>query len=268
MVERQVGSMIRGGAAEAMRRQSRGCRLAVCILSVVVQAARANVLTPPTNPLEESPERRIGRFRIGAYWAQWAVPSYRSGGATVHRNTEASPAITGDYALTNRVALGGWWNRIRGADDQSGRPDLPRRLGEFDFNAWDAHATYYLRNTPTEGRSRPAQEWSLQVGFTTLDQVLKPIPSLGNETAHTYHSVNYWITLVQRVGGRSREPQGHAVRLYGSVGYFPSRRFGRSNLIFGGSVGLSRHLDLSGSVWLNDLEHLNLRTTVGLVGSF
>jgi len=186
-------------------------------------------------------------------------------GANLRRDADPSPLIIGEYSLGKHVGIGGWWNHITGSDHQTGRMDLPPKVADFDLIFWDVHVRYYLRN-----------DWrassSVQLGVNTLHFDVRPVKKVremgGRGTLGSFRSPNFWVSRTQRVRGRSDPRSRHPVDVYISVGYIPSPGFGNANIIFGGSIGLSRTFSLGGSIWLNDLENISPRTTDGLVGTF
>jgi hypothetical protein len=228
-------------------------------------AAWGNIFGPQINPFELPPEEISGgqlqKLQIGIYWTHWQLPGYEQYGATVSRDTIGTPLFTADYFVTHNLSVGGWWNKIVADDNQTGRPGLPRKLADVDVVFWDAHATYYLPEKRAKG-------WSVQLGYSSLHYDVHFVPEVGGgNIVGTDRSVNLWITKTRGVG-RRRASQRQPVYLYVSVGYIPSPSIGTTNLIFGGSVAITPHVDLTGSVWLNDLEKVSVRSSVGLVGRF
>src|SRR5947199_7741291 len=92
-------------------------------------AVQAQSFSPPIIPFMlrfgQTPRDRYEKFRFGAFWAKWELPSYAVAGAglTVHRDTNASFLIEADYFLSDSLSVCGWWNQISGDDKQTGRKD-------------------------------------------------------------------------------------------------------------------------------------------------
>jgi hypothetical protein len=244
--------------------------LAALLALLASRAVQGQSFSPPISPLllryGQTPRDRYEKFRIGAFWAKWDLPSYTvagagptGGGLPVERHTEASALVEADYFLNDSLSIGGWWNQISGEDRQTARTDLRPEIASFDATFWDLHVTYYPKVNWTDGLS-------VQLGWNTLHQEVTRSRQLGG-TKHerTNSSINLWLSKTQQVGSRGAR---HPIFIYGSLGYIPSPVFGNTNLLFGASVDLIPHLSLGGSAWLNDLEDLNVRWTVGLVGGF
>src|SRR5207244_1150275 len=82
------------------------------------------------------------------------------------------PLVTGDYFVTRRLSLGGWWNPYSGKIEARETPKGPKfKLADTETSFWDIHATYY----PSE---RWARGWSIQAGFTHSRTKVDLIPGL------------------------------------------------------------------------------------------
>jgi hypothetical protein len=247
------------------------CCLAAAICLLCPTIADAQIFSPPIDRLVFLTQR-VERLTVGTYWSQWEFPSVRLAGFTAQQRTEPSPLLTADYFLTQDLAIGGWWNRIRGEDRQRQCLTLDEKLGDFDFTVWDAHVTYHLPDQEPTG-------WAFQLGYGELKGRQRvnlptgfgcppiPIPTTRRRFDDTFRSLNFWVVNTQRLSGQAITSR-HPVYVYATAGYFTSPEFGHTNLIVGGSVGLSPQISLSGSVWLNNLDNLSVRTTLGLVGQF
>lgn len=258
-----------------MSRRTRRNPLAVGLAALLTLwgcgVARAQFFTIAENPYERY--RRLGvanpdhveRLQLGAYLAQWDFPSFPSGGISVRTDTRASALLTLDYFATPSLSLGGFWNRIPGSLHQSERTDLPGRIADFEGDFWDVHATYYFPDRTVRG-------WSVQVGYSTFHLDVDLAPALRNAGAQNFavttHSPSIWIANSQV--GAARDPKGgRRTGVFGSLGYYTSSEFDKAwNVIVGGSWSFSPHLGLSGSVWINNLDDPEIRTSVGLTARF
>ncbi len=236
------------------------------------KAARAQVFVTPNWNTE-----RFGRFRLGAYATAWEFsPETRSIGLRsqdVRQEAEPSFLITGEYAVTPRLTVGGWYNRFTGTTDlrrrirgigAAGQPVL-----EYEADFWDVHATYDLSER---------QGISVQVGFSNLRYSFRTLPGgpvfggpgaggAQRERVAQLFSPNIWLTKSQQVAAPRVGRRSYPLTLFGSLGYYTAGDFGRAmNFITGATLDLGPHLSLSGAFWLNDFENHNVRLTAGLVG--
>jgi hypothetical protein len=236
--------------------------LACMVLLMIPESAHSQIVYVLINPFDNQvPGQRISRFQLGGYWTQWNLSSFRELGATVDRDANPSLLVSADYFATPHLAVGAWRNYFSGSDNQTGRPDLPRKIDDFDADYWDLHATYYLPGERARG-------WSFQVGYGAVHSEVRQVAAIGGGTiAGTARSANLWIAKTHQIGGWN--PDRHRpCFLYASLGYHPSKEFNHAtNLIVGASFSLSQSVKLTGSVWLNDFDDLAVRTTVGLTGS-
>src|SRR5262249_10583258 len=160
-----------------------------------------------------TPTERYHKFRLGAFWAKWDLPSYSVAGAgptggalPVERHTDASALVEADYFLSDSVSIGGWWNQISGEDRQTARRDLRSVIATFDATFWDLHVTYYPTVTWTNGLS-------VQLGVNTLRQEVTRSRQLGGvKHVQTNNSVNLWLSKTQQLGNRGSR---HPIFVYG-----------------------------------------------------
>lgn len=272
MIRKAPASRVAAPWAPAWKRQGRhrrctvsdslGCLLVCVLLGLAAASASAQRFFPVRPPDPRS------RLQFANYWSHWEFPAiFRLPGAVVRRETKASVLTAADYFVSSKLAVGGWWNPIKGADTQTGLPPriYPHLINTLDTKLWDVHLAYYPAGRDAEG-------WSFQLGYSTFEYKITQNPEAGGAPPifGTWHSPNYWISKSFDLGGRGIARAYHPSTFFVSVGYFPSEKFQRSaNLLVGGAVNLSRTLTLSGSVWFFDFDDEQLvRTTVGVVGSF
>jgi hypothetical protein len=213
------------------------------------------------------------RLQLANYWSQWELdPGFRIPGVNLRRETEASLLTAADYWISDRFAVGGWWNPIRALDTQTGfpaEPPLPHVINRLDSKLWDVHLIYAPSGRSTRG-------WSVQLGYATFEFHLVQAPEWGGgDLIGAEHSPNIWVSRAYEIGGRRLEREYYPVNLFVSAGYFtastPLKAFDHSaSILVGGAINLSPSLTLGGSVWFFNLQQHNVlvRGTVGLVGSF
>ncbi len=239
---------------------ARAQRFAPVLITSTYNPTGVSTPSGVSGPEEEA--GRLDRLQVGAYLAMWDLfkPKAPTGIQEVKFNAKSSALLTADYFLTRNVSIGGWYNSLEEEVEVTPVGGQPFRQQAGTANFWDAHVTYYPKKI---------QGLSVQLGYSEV--AFKQVDLLSNtriRPSFKPHSWNVWANYSRPVG----RYKGRPIAVFGSVGKYTGDKgkfFNAAwNAILGGSIGITRNLDLATSWWLFDFDKSSTRWTLGLNGHF